>query len=106
MPDITYVGGGFGGDGLHNILEAAVYGKPVIFGPEFEKNFEAQELIDCGGGITIKNALELEKVLNHLLNNDEELKTRSVSAKNYVYSNAGATKKIMEYIQENRLLTN
>lgn len=103
---ITYVGGGFGGDGLHNILEAAVYGKPVIFGPEFEKNFEAQELIDCGGGITIKNALELEKVLNHLLNNDEELKTRSVSAKNYVYSNAGATKKIMEYIQENRLLTN
>ena len=104
--DITYVGGGFGDDGLHNILEAAVYGKPVIFGPEFEKNFEAQELIECGGGITIRNALELEKVLNDLLNNSEELKRRSEAAKNYVYDNAGATKKIMEYIQENRLLTN
>ncbi|MGI8580726.1 MAG: 3-deoxy-D-manno-octulosonic acid transferase [Chitinophagaceae bacterium] len=104
--DITYVGGGFGYDGLHNILEAAVYGKPVIFGPEFEKNFEAQELIDCGGGITIKNALELEKILTHLINNTDELEKRSYAAKNYVLKNAGATKKIIEYIQENRLLTN
>lgn len=103
---ITYVGGGFGDDGLHNILEAAVYGKPVIFGPVFEKNFEAEELISCGGAITIENALELEKVLNNLLNNPVELKKRSEAAKNYVYKNAGATKKIMEYIQENRLLTN
>lgn len=104
--DITYVGGGFGDDGLHNILEAAVYGKPVIFGPIFEKNFEAEELIAWGGAITIENALELEKVLNNLLNNPVELKKRSEAAKNYVYSNEGATKKIMEYIQENRLLTN
>lgn len=104
--DITYVGGGFGYDGLHNILEAAVYGKPVIFGPEFEKNFEAQELIECGGGITIENALELEKTLTHLFSNADELEKRSIAAKNYVYSKAGATKKIMEFIQENRLLTN
>ena len=103
--DITYVGGGFGEDGLHNILEAAVYGKPVIFGPVFEKNFEAQELIECGGGITIENALELEKVLDHLLKNPEELNERGDAAKNYVYRNAGATGKIMKYIQENRLLT-
>ena len=104
--DITYVGGGFGYDGLHNILEAAVYGKPVIFGPEFERNFEAQELTECGGGITIDNALGLEKILTHLFNNEDELKQRGAAAKNYVYSNAGATKKIMEYIQEKRLLTN
>ncbi len=104
--DITYVGGGFSYDGLHNILEAAVYGKPVIFGPEIEKNFEAQELIECGGGITISNALELEKTLTDLFNNSDELKNRGIAAKNYVYNNAGATKKIMEYIQENRLLTN
>ncbi|HEY8687845.1 MAG TPA: glycosyltransferase N-terminal domain-containing protein [Chitinophagaceae bacterium] len=104
--DITYVGGGFGYTGLHNILEAAVYGKPVIFGPEIEKNIEAQELIDRDAGIIIKNALELEKVLNELLYNEPELKRRSDAAKNYVYSNAGATKKIMEYIQEKRLLTN
>ena len=103
--DITYVGGGFGYDGLHNILEAAVYGKPVIFGPVFDKNFEAQELIESGGGITITNALELEKNLTKLFNDPGELQRRSSAAKNYVYGNAGATKKIMEYIQENRLLT-
>lgn len=103
--DITYVGGGFGDDGLHNILEAAVYGKPVIFGPQFEKNAEAEELIECGGGITIENALELEKILDRLLNTPTEWEERSRAAKNYVYSNAGATKKIMEYIQEKRLLT-
>ncbi|MEO8568057.1 MAG: glycosyltransferase N-terminal domain-containing protein, partial [Ginsengibacter sp.] len=69
---ITYVGGGFGHDGLHNILEAAVYRKPVIFGPAFYKNFEAQELIDCDGAISIENALELEKAVNYLLANEKE----------------------------------
>lgn len=103
---ITYVGGGFGSDGLHNILEAAVYGKPVIFGPEYEKNFEAIELIRCGGALSIENALELEGVLNKLLNNAEELKLSGEAAKSYVYENRGATEKIMAYIQKNRLLTN
>jgi 3-deoxy-D-manno-octulosonic-acid transferase len=104
--DITYVGGGFGDDGLHNILEAAVYGKPVIFGPELDRNEEAEELIDCGGGITISNALELEKTLTHLFNNKDELEKSSAASRNYVYSKAGATKIIMDCIQENRLLTN
>jgi 3-deoxy-D-manno-octulosonic-acid transferase len=104
--DITYVGGGFSDGGLHNILEAAVYGKPVIFGPEYERNFEADELIECGGGISIENALELETALNNLLKDETELNQRSEAAKNYVYSKAGATEKVMNYIQEKRLLTN
>lgn len=104
--DITYVGGGFGYTGLHNILEAAVYGKPVIFGPETDRNLEAQELVECGGGIIIRNALELEETFTLLLQNEDELKKRGEAAKNYVYSNAGATQKIVEYIHENRLLTN
>jgi 3-deoxy-D-manno-octulosonic-acid transferase len=103
---ITYLGGGFGYNGLHNILEAAVYSKPVIFGPEYEKNFEAEELIDCSGAISIENALELEKVVNNLLNSDKEMLTRGAAAKNYVYRNAGATQKIISHIQKNRLLTN
>jgi 3-deoxy-D-manno-octulosonic-acid transferase len=103
---ITYVGGGFGYNGLHNILEAAVYGKPVIFGPEYEKNFEAEGLIDCSGAISIENALELEKVVNNLLNGDEEVLSRGTAAKNYIYKNAGATQKIISHIQKNRLLTN
>lgn len=103
---LTYVGGGFGYNGLHNILEAAVYGKPVIFGPEYEKNFEAEELIECSGAISIENALELEKIVKGLLENEGEIQSRGRAAKNYVYSNAGASQKIMEYIQKNRLLIN
>lgn len=101
---ITYVGGGFGDDGLHNILEAAVYGKPVIFGPEYDKNFEAEELIDSTGAISIENAIELEKVVNRLLSDEEELSSRSAAAKNYVYKNAGATEKILSFIRKNNLL--
>ena len=103
---ITYVGGGFGYNGLHNILEAAIYGKPIIFGPEYERNFEAEELIACSGAISIENALELERVVNNLLNNEDEIISRGIAAKNYVYDNAGGSQKIIEYIQKNRLLTN
>ncbi len=104
--DITYIGGGFGYKGLHNILEAAVYGKPVIFGPEFEKNFEAEELINAGGGISIENALELEKVINELLSNEKEILLRGKASRDYVYNNAGASEKIISCIQKNRLFTN
>lgn len=103
---ITFVGGGFDDDGIHNVLEAAVYGKPVIYGPNYEKFSEAIELIECGAGICINNALELEKIMGELWHNENLLKEKSEAAKKYVYSKAGATKKIMEYIQANRLLTN
>ena len=103
---ITYVGGGFGYNGLHNILEAAVYGKPVIFGPEYEKNFEAEELIESTGAISIESAIELEKIVNNLLNKPEEIESRGNAAKNYIYNNAGASQKIINYIQLNRLLIN
>jgi 3-deoxy-D-manno-octulosonic-acid transferase len=103
---ITYVGGGFGNDGIHNILEAAVYGKPVIFGPVFNKYKEAIELLEEGGAITIDNALELEKTLNNLLGDKKYYEECCKAAKDYVYQHKGATKNIMRYIQENRLLIN
>lgn len=103
---ITYVGGGFGADGVHNVLEAAVYGKPVIFGPEYKKYAEAIGLVESGGGITIKNALELESVLNLLWKQEDVLKTKGKAAEKFVFSNAGASKKIIQFVQENRLLTN
>ena len=93
------MGGGFGDDGLHNILEAAVYGKPVIFGPEYEKNFEAEELIDCSGALSIENALELEKVVNTLLTQEENRLSRGKAARDYIYKNAGASEKIISYIK-------
>ena len=59
---ISWVGGGFGDDGVHNVLEAAVYGKPVIFGPVYDKYIEAVELVGSGGGFSVENALEAEKL--------------------------------------------
>lgn len=104
--DIAYVGGGFNESGIHNILEAAVYGKPVIFGPVYEKFAEARDLVDAGAAFSIKNAIELEALLTELLNDDVKRKEIGNISKNYVYSKKGATNNIMEYIYKNRLLTN
>jgi 3-deoxy-D-manno-octulosonic-acid transferase len=102
--DITYVGGAFG-EGLHNILEAAVYGKPVLFGSDYDTFAEAVDLIECGGAISIDNALELEEELNKLLMNEAALITAGAAAKNHVYAKKGATEKVIQFIQEKRLLT-
>jgi 3-deoxy-D-manno-octulosonic-acid transferase len=102
---IAYVGGGFGDDGVHNVLEAAVYGNPVIFGPVIEKYIEAVELTECGGGIVIDSALEAESVFNRLLNDREEYRQTGDASRDYVHSKKGATGKIILYLQENRLLT-
>ncbi len=102
---VCYVGGGFGDDGVHNVLEAAVYGKPVITGPVIEKYVEVVELSEAGGVIIIDNALEVESVLERLFKHPEEYAFHSKAARDYVYARQGATAKILEYIQENRLLT-
>jgi 3-deoxy-D-manno-octulosonic-acid transferase len=103
---ITYVGGGFGDDGVHNVLEAAVYGKPVVHGPVIEKYIEAIELVDCGGGFVIDSALEAEETFNRLFSDNEEYQAACKAAAYYVRSRKGATEKIMQFIQEKRLLTN
>ena len=100
---IAFVGGGFGDDGVHNVLEAAVYGKPVVCGPVIEKYVEAVELVDCGGGIVIDSALEAESVFNRLLANPEEYRLVCKAAGEYVQSKKGATERIVGYIQEKGL---
>lgn len=102
---IAYVGGGFGDDGVHNVLEAAVYGKPVVYGPVIEKYIEAVELTESGGGIVIDSALEAERVFNRLLQNPGECREAGEASRNYVHSKKGATALILTYIQEKRLLT-
>jgi 3-deoxy-D-manno-octulosonic-acid transferase len=62
--------------------------------------------MDCSAAITIDNALELEDVVSKLLNDEQELASRGAAAKKYIYENAGASEKILSYIQMNRLLTN
>lgn len=103
---LTYVGGGFTKDGIHNILEAAVWGKPVIFGPNYRKYREAKELIQAEGACSIATAAEFKKIADDLLSNKSHLQTFSTNARSYIEENTGATKKIMDMIQEKRLLTN
>jgi 3-deoxy-D-manno-octulosonic-acid transferase len=103
---VAYVGGGYGADGVHNVLEAAVYGKPVVFGPVYEKFYEAIGLVNSGGAISIDGGpVKLEIVLNGLLKDEAERKKRGDAAAQFVHDNAGASKKIMQFIQEKRLLT-
>lgn len=102
--DVSYVGGGFGNDGIHNILEPAAYGKPVIIGPVHDKFFEARELIEAGGCFSVKNALELETLLNKLLNDPNLLQQAGSASSAYVKKNKGATEVVLRYIQANRLL--
>lgn len=101
---LAYVGGGFGESGVHNILEAAVYGKPVVFGPVYNKYAEAEELLESGGAFSIQNALELEKVLNRLLHNYHEYNHACEASRKYVYSKSGARQKITDYVAGHRLL--
>lgn len=101
---ITYVGGGFN-KGIHNTLEAAVHGKPVLFGPNYSKFKEAQDLISSGGGISINSASKFSVLLQKLLNTPEEIERMGKLAKDLVSHYKGATKKIVNYIEENRLLT-
>ncbi len=101
---ISYVGGGFGDDGVHNVLEAAVYGKPVVFGPVIEKYIEAVELTDSGGGIVIDSALEAEKVLDRLLKDPREIREIGDASALYVDSRKGATARIVRFIAMQKML--
>ncbi|MEO5984827.1 MAG: glycosyltransferase N-terminal domain-containing protein [Ferruginibacter sp.] len=103
---VAYIGGGFNSSGIHNVLEAAVFGCPLLFGPVYEKFSEAKGLVHCGAAFTFKNTPELEKIVTMLFHNDEKREQSGKAAKEYVYDNKGATKKVMAYIAENRLLIN
>jgi 3-deoxy-D-manno-octulosonic-acid transferase len=102
---ITYVGGGFTKDGIHNILEAAVWGKPVLFGPNYKKYREGKEMIETGGAYSITGINDFIKIADDLLTNEDHLHKVSLQAKSYISENTGATEKIMNAIQEKRLLT-
>jgi len=104
--DIAYVGGGFGKDGVHNVLEPAVYGKPVVFGPEYEKFDEAVGLLEAGAALSYGDPMGLENLLHDWLQDENLREQTGKAAREFVYSKTGATQQILQYIQENRLLTN
>lgn len=86
---VAYVGGGFG-VGIHNVPEAAVYGCPVVIGPNNQKFREARDLIACGGVKEIHGKEDFNSTLNTLLHDEKALKEAGKAAADYIVGNAGA----------------
>ncbi len=95
--DVSIIGGGFG-KGIHNILEAATFGVPILFGPNYKKFSEAVELISLGGAFTINDKDEFLIKMKELIFNDAERNNASLKCKNYVINKVGATDIILENI--------
>ncbi|WP_203532630.1 3-deoxy-D-manno-octulosonic acid transferase [Draconibacterium halophilum] len=95
--NIAYIGGGFG-VGIHNILEAATFKLPVLFGPNYLKFKEAVDLVNEKGAFPIQNFSELEALLNRLLNDKKSLQKASEICKKYIENNVGSTKIIINKV--------
>jgi 3-deoxy-D-manno-octulosonic-acid transferase len=94
---IAYIGGGFG-VGIHNTLEAATFGLPVIFGPNYSRFREAREMVSLNAAYPVNDYQSFSKVLSELLSDQQTLRKSSVAAKNYVQEKAGATRIILNYL--------
>lgn len=98
--DIAYVGGAFR-TGLHNILEPATYGAPVVIGPKYEKFQEANDLVSLGSCLVVNNIEELSNTFNELIKNTSLRKDLGSKNKNFVLKNKNATKIVMDFIEKN-----
>jgi 3-deoxy-D-manno-octulosonic-acid transferase len=96
--DIAVVGGGFHDAGLHNILEAATFGVPVLFGNHYRKNPEADELISADGGKSFENTGLVADFVMFLINNEETLRIMSANAKKFVAEKPNSTALIINKI--------
>ncbi|MDD2345955.1 MAG: glycosyltransferase N-terminal domain-containing protein [Bacteroidales bacterium] len=93
----AYIGGGFG-KGIHNILEAACWGMPIIFGPNYHKFYEAKTLVQKGSAFSVKNSEEFLNTLKSLLLNNELLKKASITSRQFVYEQKGVVDAIYEAV--------
>ena len=97
---IAYIGGGFG-VGIHNILEAVTFGKPVFFGPNYKKFKEAVDIVACGGGWSIASPADLTNgTFHNLLSQPDLLAKASKACTDYMQSNLGSTNIILHTIEE------
>ncbi len=96
--DIAYVGGGFGNPGVHNILEPATFGLPVVIGPNYSHFAEATALVNMEGCISIQNQTELNEAFALLLQNEDERLEKGHICSTFVQMNKGATQTIMNHI--------
>ena len=101
--DVAYIGGGFG-RGIHNILEAVTFGKPVVFGPNYHKFQEACDIIARGGGWSIRGESDLEEgELKRLMTDPDAYRKAAEACRRYMEENLGATEKILSQVTSNNL---
>ena len=98
--DIAYVGGAMGNTGLHNTLEAAVFGIPIIIGSNFEKFPEAKYMIANGGIISINNANDLHKILLNYIENPKKRVLSGSKNLEFIKKNEGAVVQIMDFLRK------
>jgi 3-deoxy-D-manno-octulosonic-acid transferase len=96
--DVAYVGGGFGNPGVHNILEPATFGVPVVIGPNYSHFAEATALVNMEGCISIQNQTQLNEAFDLLLHNEDERLEKGHICSTFVQMNKGATQTIMNHI--------
>ena len=97
--DIAYVGGAAGNTGLHNILEPAVFGVPIIIGKNYAKFPEAALMIEHSGVFSVSTNNQLNTILEGLINNDDKRVTLGLSNAEYVQNNSGAVGRIIDVIK-------
>lgn len=100
---VAYVGGGFEKDGIHNILEPATFGIPLIIGPRFEKFQEATYLVDLEGCMVVQNSMEFNDKIKDLYANKDRRIEMGKTSKEFINSNVGATEIIRKYICKNMI---
>ena len=94
---VAYVGGGFS-SGVHNLMEPAVAGVPMIFGPRYKKFKEAVEIVSQNAGLSISKSIDFNKILNFYFNSKENLTHSSKSARNIILNHSGASVKILNHL--------
>jgi len=100
--DISYVGGGMGNSGLHNILEPAIFKNPILIGKNYLNFPEAKNLIAENGAVSVKDAKEFKRILNELIENKRERIKMGKINFNYIKSNLGTTKNVISYLKERK----
>jgi 3-deoxy-D-manno-octulosonic-acid transferase len=100
--DIAYVGGGFGNPGVHNILEPATFGVPVVIGPNFSHFAEAAALVETGGCLSISNQTKLNETFDLLIQNQDERLEKGHICSTFVQMNRHATDTILKHLTDER----
>ncbi|HLF52123.1 MAG TPA: glycosyltransferase N-terminal domain-containing protein [Flavobacterium sp.] len=101
--DIAYVGGGFGNPGVHNILEPATFGVPIVIGPNFSHFAEAMALVNMEGCISISNQKELNETFENLIQNEDIRYEKGHVCSTFVQMNKNATTTILKHILNDNL---